>query len=292
MAMAILQRLLAHKLAWIGLGIIACVTIAAIFAPLIAPNDPLQVDLLRKLQSPSSAFPLGTDHLGRCILSRLIYGARISLSIAVAAMTLGVTLGLLAGMVAGYVGGKLDALLMRLCDVLLAFPQLILSLAIVGILGAGAFNIVLALAIAQWAWYARIMRGKVLRVKESNFVKAAVVSGTRSFPLMLKHVLPHAISEIIVLASLDLGVTILQISGLSFLGLGIQPPTPEWGAMINDGREFFRREPGIMLYPGLMIFMTVLAFNLVGDALRDALDPRSSQRVKMEDFESKLQHQV
>ncbi|MBE9178142.1 ABC transporter permease subunit [Oculatella sp. LEGE 06141] len=290
--MAILQRLLAHKLAWIGLGIILCVTIAAIFAPLIAPHDPFQVDLLKKLQSPGGAFPLGTDHLGRCILSRLIYGARISLSIAVAAMTLGVTLGLLAGMVAGYVGGKLDALIMRLCDVLLAFPQLILSLAIVGILGAGAFNIVIALSIAQWAWYARIMRSKVLWVKESNFVKAAIVSGTRSFPLMLKHVLPHAISEIIVLASLDLGVTILQISGLSFLGLGIQPPTPEWGAMINDGREFFRSEPGIMFYPGMMIFMTVLAFNLVGDALRDALDPRSSQRVKMEDLESKLQHQV
>lgn len=290
--MAILQRLFAHRLAWIGLGIIACVTIAAIFAPLIAPNDPLQVDLLRKLQSPSRAFPLGTDHLGRCILSRLIYGARVSLSIAIAAMTLGVTLGILVGMVAGYVGGKIDALLMRLCDVLLAFPQLILSLAIVGILGAGAFNIMLALAIAQWAWYARIMRSKVLWIKESNFVKAAIVSGTQQFPLMLKHVLPHAISEIIVLASLDLGVTILQISGLSFLGLGIQPPTPEWGAMINDGREFFRREPGMMLYPGMMIFMTVLAFNLVGDALRDALDPRSSQRVKLEDLESKLQHQV
>ncbi|MBD2090197.1 ABC transporter permease subunit [Microcoleus sp. FACHB-1515] len=290
--MTIFQRLLNHKLAWIGIGIIACVALAAIFAPWIAPNDPLQVDLLRKLQSPSPAFPLGTDHLGRCILSRLIYGARISLSVAVAAMILGVTLGMLAGMTAGYFGGRVDALLMRLCDILLAFPQLILSLAIVGILGAGTFNIILALATAQWAWYARIMRGKVLRIKESNFVKAAIVSGTRSVPLMLKHVLPHAISEVIVLASLDLGVTILQISGLSFLGLGIQPPTPEWGAMINDGREFFRREPGVMLYPGMMIFITVLAFNLVGDALRDALDPRSSQRVRQEDLESKLQHQV
>lgn len=290
--MSIVQRLLTHKLAWIGIGIIACVTLAALFAPWIAPNDPLQVDLLRKLQSPSLAFPLGTDHLGRCILSRLIYGARISLSIAVAAMTIGVTLGIIAGMVAGYFGGRIDALIMRLCDILLAFPQLILALAIVGILGAGTFNMIIALAVAQWAWYARLMRSKVLWVKESNFVKAAIVSGTQSVPLMLKHILPHAISEIIVLASLDLGVTILQISGLSFLGLGIQPPTPEWGAMINDGREFFRREPGMMIYPGMMIFITVLAFNLVGDALRDALDPKSSQRVKLKDLESKLQHQV
>lgn len=290
--MTLLHRFLANKLAWIGLGIIACITVVAIFAPSIAPNDPLQVDLLRKLQPPSSAFPLGTDHLGRCILSRLIYGARISLSIAVATMTLTVTIGLVVGIVAGYVGGKLDNWLMRLCDILLAFPSLILSLAIVGILGPGVFNIILALAIAQWAWYARIVRGKVLRVKESNFVKAAIVSGTRRFPLMLKHILPHTVSEIIILASLDLGVTILQISGLSFLGLGIQPPTPEWGAMINDGREFFRREPSMMLYPGLTIFITVLSFNLIGDALRDALDPRSRDQVSMENFESKIQHQV
>lgn len=290
--MRLLHRLLANKLAWIGLGIIACITVVAIFAPSIAPNDPLQVDLLRKIQPPSSAFPLGTDHLGRCIFSRIIYGARISLSIAVATMTLTVTIGLVVGIVAGYVGGKLDNWLMRLCDILLAFPSLILSLAIVGILGPGLLNIILALAIAQWAWYARIVRGKVLRVKESNFVKAAIVSGTRRFPLMLKHILPHTVSEIIILASLDLGVTILQISGLSFLGLGIQPPTPEWGAMINDGREFFRREPSMMLYPGLTIFITVLSFNLIGDALRDALDPRSRDRLSMENFESKIQHPV
>lgn len=290
--MTLLHRLLTNKLAWIGFGIIACVTVAAIFAPFIAPNDPLQIDLLRKLQPPSSAFPLGSDHLGRCILSRLIYGARISLSIAIVTMTLTVIIGLVVGIVAGYVGGKLDNWLMRCVDILLAFPSLILSLVIVGILGPGVFNIILALGIAQWAWYARIVRGKVLRLKESNFVKAASVSGTRSFPLMIKHILPHTVSEIIVLASLDLGVNILQISGLSFLGLGIQPPTPEWGAMINDGREFFRREPSMVLYPGLMIFMTVLSFNLIGDALRDALDPRSRDRLSMENLESKIQHQV
>lgn len=290
--MTLLHRLLTNKLAWIGFGIIACVTVAAIFAPFIAPNDPLQVDLLRKLQPPSSAFPLGSDHLGRCILSRLIYGARISLSIAVVTMTLTVIIGLVVGIVAGYVGGKLDNWLMRCVDILLAFPSLILSLAIVGILGPGVFNIILALGIAQWAWYARIVRGKVLRLKQSNFVKAAIVSGTRRFPLMLKHILPHTVSETIVLASLDLGVNILQISGLSFLGLGIQPPTPEWGAMINDGREFFRREPSMMLYPGLTIFITVLSFNLIGDALRDALDPRSRDRLSMENLESKIQHQV
>jgi peptide/nickel transport system permease protein/nickel transport system permease protein len=288
--MLIFHKLLENKMARVGLTIITCVTFAAIFAPLLAPHDPLQVNLLQKLQPPSSTFPLGTDHLGRCTLSRLIYGARISLSIAVAVMALTVSISLIVGIVTGYVGGKLDSWLMRLCDVFLAFPNLILALAIVGILGSGMLNIIIALGAAHWAWYARIVRSKVLSIKENNFIKAAIVSGTNGFPLMLKHILPHTISEIAILASLDMGGMILHISGLSFLGLGVQPPAPEWGAMINDGREFFRREPGLMLYPGLMIFSVALSFNLIGDALRDALDPRAGKGMNIENPKSKIQN--
>ncbi|MBD2314401.1 nickel ABC transporter permease subunit NikC [Desertifilum sp. FACHB-1129] len=278
--MSLLPRLLKNKMAWIAIGIILGLALIAIFAPDIAPHDPLEVELTRRLQSGSATFPLGTDHLGRCILSRLIYGARISLSIALTVTALTTTIGLIVGMIAGYGGGRVDSFLMRVCDVFLSFPNLILALAIVGVMGASRVNIVMALGASHWAWYARIVRSKVLRLKEENFIKAAVVSGTSGFQLMMKHLLPYTIAEIAVLASLDMGSTILHISTLSFLGLGIQPPAPEWGTMLNDGREFFRREPGLMFYPGMMIFLVALSFNLLGDALRDALDPRLVKTIK------------
>ncbi|HEY9697606.1 MAG TPA: nickel ABC transporter permease subunit NikC [Trichocoleus sp.] len=288
--MAILQKLLDHKLAWLGLSLIAIVVLTAIFAPLIAPHDPLAVDLMQKLQPPSAAFPLGTDHLGRCILSRLIYGTRVSLSISLVVIALTTTMSLIVGLVAGYVGGKVDSWLMRVCDVFLAFPALILSLAIVGILGAGVGNLIFALAITHWAGYARIVRSRVLSVKESDFIQAAIVSGASSLPIMFRHILPFTIAELAILMSLDISHMILHIAGLSFLGLGIQPPTPEWGAMINDGREYFRRQPELMLYPGLMIFITTLAFNIVGDVLRDVLDPRMEKQVRAEALKTKLQN--
>lgn len=286
--MSLLRQLLHHKIAWIGLSLITAIIFTAIFAPLLAPHDPLQVDLMQKLQPASFSYPLGTDHLGRCILSRLIYGSRVSLSIALMVVALTTTISLAVGMVAGYMGGRIDTWLMRICDVFLAFPSLILSLAIVGILGGGLFNLVLALAASHWAWYARIVRSRVLSVKESDFVKAAIVSGTRQRPLMLRHILPYTLAELAILASLDLSHMILHISGLSFLGLGLQPPTPEWGAMLNDGRDFFRREPALMIYPGLMIFIVSLSFNLVGDALRDVFDPRTQRRAEI--LTSKLQN--
>ncbi len=288
--MPLLRRLLQHKIAWIGLSLIAIIVFTALFAPVIAPHDPLQVDLMQKLQPASFTYPLGTDHLGRCILSRLIYGSRVSLSVALIVVSLTMTISLVIGMVAGYVGGKVDTCLMRICDVFLAFPSLILSLAVVGILGGGLFNLVLALVASHWAWYARIVRSRVLSVKESDFVKAAIVSGTRRLPLMLRHIVPYTLAELAILASLDLSHMIMHIAGLSFLGLGIQPPTPEWGAMLNDGRDFFRGAPSIMFYPGLMIFIVSLSFNLVGDALRDALDPRTERRVQVETLTSKLQN--
>ncbi|NJO49508.1 MAG: nickel ABC transporter permease subunit NikC [Leptolyngbyaceae cyanobacterium RM2_2_4] len=288
--MAILSKLLDHKLAWLGLSLIAIVVLTAIFAPLIAPHDPLAVDLMQKLQPPSAAFPLGTDHLGRCILSRLIYGARVSLSISLVVIALTTTISLVVGLIAGYVGGRVDSWLMRVCDVFLAFPALILSLAIVGIWGAGVGNLIFALAITHWAGYARIVRSRVLSVKESDFIQAAIVSGASSLPIMFKHILPFTIAELAILTSLDISHMILHIAGLSFLGLGIQPPTPEWGAMINDGREYFRRQPELMLYPGLMIFITTLAFNIVGDVLRDVLDPRMEKQVRSETLKAKLQN--
>jgi peptide/nickel transport system permease protein/nickel transport system permease protein len=278
--MLLLKRLLRNKVAWFSVGVIFCIAVVALFAPYIAPHDPLEVELTRRLQSPSTTFLLGTDHLGRCILSRLIYGARISLSIALTVTALTTSISLIVGTIAGYVGGKVDSVLMRICDVFLSFPNLILALAIVGIMGASPVNLVIALGASHWAWYARIVRSKVLSLKQENFIKAAIVSGTSSVQIMVKHLLPYTIAEIAVLASLDTGWVILQISALSFLGLGIQPPTPEWGAMITDGREFFRREPGLMLYPGLIIFIVALSFNLLGDALRDALDPRFGKTIK------------
>ena len=287
--MSLLRQLLQHKLAWIGFSLIGVMVLTALFAPVIAPHDPLQVDLMQKLQPSSFGYPLGTDHLGRCILSRLIYGSRVSLSIALMVVACTTTISLFVGMVAGYVGGRVDAWLMRICDVFLAFPSLILSLAVVGILGGGMMNLVVALVVSHWAWYARIVRSRVLSVKESDFVKAAVVSGTRQFPLMWRHIVPYTLAELAVLASLDLSHMILHIAGLSFLGLGIQPPIPEWGAMLSDGRSYFRQIPALMVYPGVMIFLVSLSFNFVGDALRDTLDPRTERRVSVNGLSSELQ---
>jgi nickel transport system permease protein len=245
----------------------------ALFAPVLAPHDPNDVSLARKLMDPDSTYPLGTDHLGRCILSRLIYGAQVSLGAAFFVMTatLGISTGI--GAIAGYAGGRTDTVIMRICDIFLAFPNLILALALVGIMGPGLLNVILAMVLSQWAWYARMIRGMVLSIKERNYVLAAQVAGTRRSAIITKHILPNILPQIAVLATLDMGYVILHIAGMSFLGLGIQPPTPEWGAMINDGRQFLRGYPTLMAYPGVMILSVVMAFNLLGDVLRDKVDP-------------------
>jgi peptide/nickel transport system permease protein/nickel transport system permease protein len=269
-----LQKLFQHKPAILSIIIIVFLFFTGILAPLIAPHDPNLVNLEQKLEAPSREFPMGTDHLGRCLLSRLIYATGISLNTAFIVMALTISVSLVIGTYSGYVGGKVDNLLMRLCDVLLAFPNLILALAIVGMLGPSLVNVMLAMIAVHWVWYARMIRGMVLSLKESNFVLAAKVCGTGGPQIIMRHILPNIISQIIVLASLDMGWIILSISGLSFLGLGIQPPTPEWGAMLNDGRQFLRSNPSLMVYPGMVILIVVLAFNLLGDALRDVLDPK------------------
>ncbi|MCL6635095.1 MAG: nickel ABC transporter permease subunit NikC [Peptococcaceae bacterium] len=273
MGKGIWRKLLRRRLAAASLLIIVSITLLGVLAPLLAPHDPDLVDLEKKLKPPSWDYPLGTDHLGRCILSRLMHGARITLGAAVVVMALTIAVSLLAGTFSGYVGGPADHFFMRLCDMMLAFPNLVLALAIVGMLGPGLVNIMIAMVAVQWVWYARIIRGMVLSVRERPFVLAAKVSGTGAPHIVLRHILPNIISQVVVLATLDIGWVVLSLSGFSFLGLGVQPPTPEWGAMLNDARPCLRSNPAQMVYPGLMILMVVMAFNLLGDALRDALDP-------------------
>lgn len=277
-SMAFFQRVeVRHSLMAIGLFVIAFTILLAILAPVIAPHDPNDISLARKLMLPNYDYPLGTDHLGRCILSRLIYGARVSLGAAFAVMSVTLIVSAVVGAVSGYAGGRADAIIMRVCDMFLAFPSLILALALVGVMGPGLPNVVLALALSQWAWYARMIRGMVLSLKERNYVLAAKVAGTRQSTIIIRHILPNIFPQIAVLATLDVGWVILNIAGMSFLGLGIQPPTPEWGAMINDGRQFLRGYPSLMAYPGFMILSVVMSFNLLGDALRDMVDPKKIQ---------------
>ncbi|MBK5458850.1 nickel transporter permease [Peribacillus butanolivorans] len=266
------RKLMTHKLMMISIMIISFLTVLALFAPFLAPNDPNLIDIVQKLQGPSSQFPLGTDHLGRCILSRLIYGTRTSLGTAFLVMGLMMIISIPLGIYAGFIGGKVDYLFMRMCDILMAFPSFLLSLALVGILGPSLGNLILAMVLVQWVFYARVIRGMVLSVKEQNFVLAAKICGTPRSSIIIKHILPAIISQVVVLIFMDIGGVILAISGLSFLGLGIQPPDAEWGMMINDSKPFFRETPSLMLYPGMMIFIVVIAFNLFGEALRDALD--------------------
>nr|WP_276561834.1 nickel ABC transporter permease subunit NikC [Brevibacillus halotolerans] len=266
------QKLLSQKLMIICGIIIIFMILLALFAPFLSPNDPNLVDITQKLQGPSSKFPLGTDHLGRCIWSRLIYGTRTSLGTAFFVMGFTMLISLPVGIFAGYRGGWVDYLFMRICDIFMAFPSLLLSLALIGILGPGLGNMIFAMVLVQWVFYARIIRGMVLSVKEQPFILAAKVCGTPKLVIVLKHILPTIISQVVVLAFMDIGGIVLAISGLSFLGLGIQPPGAEWGMMINDSKPFFRNNPSLMLYPGMMILLVVIAFNLFGEALRDALD--------------------
>lgn len=257
-----------------GLIIVVMLVVLALAAPVIAPHDPAAQHPAQRLASTSLAFPLGTDNLGRCLLSRLLYGARVSLATAGAASLIVLLIGVSLGAVAGYAGGWVDIFIMRVVDLLLAFPLLVLALAITGFIGVGMGSVLIGVVSVWWASYARIVRGLVLSLRERPFIEAAQSVGVRPARLIIRHVIPNVISPIIVLATLEMGGLILAISGLSFLGLGAQSPTPEWGSMLNDGRPFLQSAPRLMIYPGLMISFAVLGFNLLGDGLRDALDPR------------------
>jgi peptide/nickel transport system permease protein len=251
----------------------------AVVGPALAPYDPLEVTVDR-LQAPGFDHLLGTDGLGRDILSRLLTGARLSLGTALLASALVTVIGVVLGTLAGFYGGFLDRVLMRTVDVVLAVPGLALALAVTGLFRQSLTAVMLGLVTIWWAGYARVVRGLVLAVRERPFVEAARSSGATSTRVILRHVLPSVVSPVIVLATLEIGQLVLAVSGLTFLGLGAPPPTPEWGAMLNESRTYFLSDPQVVLIPGLTISLAVLGFNLLGDGLRDALDPRLAATVR------------
>lgn len=267
-----MRGMLDRRIVRVSLLILVLVGGAAFFAPWFGLPDPEEVNLAEKLAAPSAQHLLGTDHLGRDVLSRLIFGSRVSIGSVFAILLLIVGFSTFAGSLAGFAGGAVDSALMRICDIFLTFPTLILAMFFVGVLGTGLTNVILAIFLTHWAWYARIVRGIVLSLKSREFVLAARVAGTSRFRLVVRHILPSLAPQVLVLATLDIGHMMLHVAGLSFLGLGVQPPLPEWGVMIGDARQFIWTQPQLLLYPGLAIFVVVMAFNLLGDAMRDALD--------------------
>jgi peptide/nickel transport system permease protein len=271
----VLRSLLRDRIAVLGLVIVGLLVLGAVFAPLLAHHDPNAVDVLRKFQPPSRSFPLGTDNLGRDVFARLLYGGRVSIGTAVLAGLLIGGIGTMVGLVAGYVGGVVDGLIGRVLDVLLSFPPFLLAMAVLGLVGPGPQNLMIALVAVSWAQYARIVRGTVLVERERDYVEAARASGGSTLRIMRRHVLPNIVAPVIVLVTLDIGIVLLEISGLSFLGLGVKPPTAEWGAMLSDGRNYLDQAPQMMTFPGAAIFLLVLGLNLLGDGLRDALDPHT-----------------
>lgn len=266
----------ARRLSWpvrIAATVVALLVFVAIASPLIAPHEPNLVDLSRRLEGTSSAHWLGTDHLGRDVLSRLMYATRVSLGSVALCLVLILTFGMTIGGFAGYVGGRIDQAIMRVCDVFMTFPTIVLALFLIGVLGTGLTNVVIAIALSHWAWYARLIRGLVLSYKERDFILAARVAGAGRLSIFVEHLLPAITSQMIVLVTLDIGHMMLHVAGLSFLGLGVETPTAEWGVMIGDARQFVWTSPMMIVWPGAALLVTVMAFNILGDALRDRLDP-------------------
>jgi len=269
--------ILSNPLNIVAFALIGVFALCALFAPVIAPYDPLLQDLGSRLRPPSADHWLGTDSLGRDIASRILYGARISLIIGVVVVASAGVFGTIVGLVAGYSGGLVDEALMRLTEVFLAFPALILAMAIAGALGPSLTNAIIAIAAVTWAVYARLTRGQILSLRRREFVEAARAIGASQFRIVFRHLLPNALAPLMIQASFDLGSSIIAAAGLSFIGFGAQPPTPEWGVMISEGRNYISTQPWLSLFPGLAILLAVGSFNLLGDGLRDAFDPRLSR---------------
>ncbi len=266
--------MLARKIVIFGLAILLLAFIVAIFAPLIAPHDPIEQNLLNSLQQPSKEHLLGTDALGRDVLSRIIYGTRVSLAVGFVSVAIAGSIGMLLGLISGYIGGWVEGIIMRFMDVMMSIPLIILAMFIGAVLGKGLDNIMLAIGIGMIPSYARLTRGQVKSIKQLDYVTAGKISGAGSFKNAFVHILPNCIAPNIVLMTMNLGVAILIEAGLSFLGLGINPPMASWGAMVSDGYNHLRTLPYLSIAPGVVIMIVVLAFNIVGDALRDTLDPR------------------
>ena len=273
-----LHRLKRNPGAIAGAVVLTTMILLAAFAPMIAPYDPIAQDSTAIRAAPSAKHLFGADTFGRDIFSRVLYGGRMSLPVGFVAVSITAVVGVALGLIAGYYGGRIDTIVMRWVDLMLAFPGILLAMALVAILGTSLFNLMLAVGIAAIPEYTRVVRGTVLSAREAEYVTAARVSGTRDRAIVLRHILPNVLPPVIVLATLGIAGAIILGSTLSFLGLGIKPPTPEWGNMLSDGRSMMRHQWWVSFFPGLAIMLTVLAINLLGDGLRDALDPRLRNR--------------
>ncbi len=268
-----LTRLLRNPLGGVGLVIVLFAVVVALAAPLLAPFDPYQQQLVERFHAPSVLHWFGQDDLGRDILSRVIYGTRVSLMVGIITVSVSAVLGMLVGAIAGYRGGWIDEILMRLTDIMLAFPGILLAIAIMAILQPSFSNVVIALSIVGWKGYARLVRGEVLKEKEKEYVLAARALGYSQTRIIARHILPNTFNPVLVMGALGMATMIIAEAGLSFLGLGTQPPTPSWGGMLSDGANYFWEAPHMTIFPGLAIMVLVLGFSFLGDALRDALDP-------------------
>lgn len=267
---------------FIGAALCILLGLAALFAPAIELHDPTQMDFSLQFLPPSAQYPFGTDNLGRCIFSRVVEGTRVSLVVASLVVAFSAVFGTLVGLISGFVGGRVDTILMRIVDVFLAFPTIVFALAVSAVLGTGAINLVIALSLIMWTRFARITRGEVVLLRNEEFIESARALGNSRCSIVFRYLLPHVASKVIVLASLDIGSVILFCSSLSFLGLGAQPPSPDWGAMISDGKDYLRFAPWMSVYPGFAIALSAVAFNMLGDGLRDRIDPRMREVVKMD----------
>ncbi|MCK5486104.1 MAG: ABC transporter permease [Desulfobacterales bacterium] len=267
-------KLRRNRAALVGGILLLIYVLTALLAPVLFPGNPSAPNLMKSLERPSLEHPLGTDELGRSILGRIIYGSRVSLLIAVGVISVGLIIGIPLGLMSGYYGGKVDFGIQRVTDTMLAFPGFLLALAMVAVLGVGLKNTVISIGISMVPTYIRLVRGCVLSVKEEVYVEAARAVGTRDIAILFRHILPNVMVPITVQTSLGMGTAILFAAGLGFLGIGVQPPTPEWGTMLGSGRVYLFNAPHVATIPGIAIFLAVLSFNLLGDGLRDALDPR------------------
>ena len=270
------NKFLSNKV-FVIFGILAIlICLVAVFAPQICGDvDPTAGDLTQAIEAPNAEHPFGTDKMGRDIFARVIYGARSSLSGTLILVAVILVLGTFLGIISGYFGGWVDAVIMRIADMMIAFPGLVLAIAVAGILGPSMRNAVIAIALVSWPKYARLARSLVMKIRHTDFVAAAMVTGSRTGYMLRQYMLPNTITTLVITAATDIGPMMMELAALSFLGFGAQPPTPEWGKMLNDGRTLIQTAPWTMIYPGLAIFITVVVFNMLGDSLRDILDPKS-----------------
>ncbi|MCX8581213.1 nickel ABC transporter permease subunit NikC [Gilliamella sp. B3482] len=272
--MNLIKQVISNKTALVCLIIIISIIVLGILAPYIAPFDPNKVRIVRKYAAISSEHWLGCDHLGRDIFSRLLYGIRSTLFLSLLTMIITIIVGSIIGLISGYQRGELDECIMRLCDIMLSFPSQVMILAIVGVLGVGIENIIIANIVVKWAWYSRMIRSSVIKYSRKNYILFSRAIGAPHSFIIYRHLLPNVMSEVVILATLDTGWVILNISALSFIGLGVQAPTAEWGLMLSEAKNVMTQHPMQMVYPGIAILIVVAAFNMLGDCLRDILDPK------------------